>query len=156
METQDHGDRILILGASFAGLDTALSLADLLRRKAAPKPSITLIDRKNFLLFTAFLAEVASNRLSPLAIAPPIRRIIGRREIDFHQTTVEDIDLEKRQVRTPAGIFDYDHLVLALGSVNNYFGNEDFHRYGFSYKTMGDALRLRNHVIDLLETAWTR
>ncbi len=153
MKAQEHDNRILILGGSFAGLYTALFLDDALRRRAGPKPSITLIDKNNFLLYTAFLAEVASNRLSPLAIMPPIRRIIGRRDIAFHQTTVEDIDLEKRQVQTQAGTFDYDHLVLALGSVNNYFGNEDFRKYGFPYKTMGDALKLRNQVINLLETA---
>mgnify|MGYP005847037987 CR=1 FL=1 len=149
-----HGsNRVVILGGSFAGLYCAQVLHDTSRKSKAPKPSITVIDRKNFVLFTAFLPEVLSNQLNPLSIVPAIRRIIGKRDISFHQTEVKEIDLDSKRVITQKGVFEYDTLILALGGVTNYFGNENFEKYSFPFKTMADGLRLRNHVIDLLERA---
>jgi NADH dehydrogenase len=82
-----------------------------------------------------------------------VRRIIGKRDIAFHQTEIEEIDLQNKRVITQKGAFEYDTLILALGAITNYFGNESFEKYGFPFKTMADGLKLRNHVIDLLERA---
>lgn len=153
METHKGGERILILGASFAGLYTAVFLDGYLRRARGPRPSITLLDRNNFLLFTTFLPEVVSNSLNPLSITPSVRRILGGRAIDFRQTTVEEIDLAGKRVKTAAGTLDYDILILGLGGLTNYYGNQACEQYGFPCKTMPDALRLRNHIINCLERA---
>ena len=53
----------------------------------------------------------------------------------------------------PAGNLPYDHVVLALGSVTNYFGNENIRNSSFDFKSLLDAIRIRNHVIDMFERA---
>ncbi len=151
MSNKDQKPKIVILGAGFGGLYTALFLGKPLRKQ--PKAEVTLIDKSNYLLFTALLAEVLSGKLDMWPIVRSIRQMIHKLPIEFRQSTVESIDLEKSQVHTDGGTLDYDYLVLALGGVTNYFGNDNLKKYTFPFKTLGDALRLRNHVIDVLEEA---
>jgi len=153
MEATNGGNRVLILGGSFAGLYCTQVLHDTAKKAGTPMPDITLIDRNNFVLFTAFLPEMMSNQLNPLSIVPAIRRVVGGRNIAFHQTEILDIDLSNKRVTTGKSVFEADTLVLALGAVTNYFGNESFEKYGFPFKTMAHGLRLRNHIIDCLERA---
>jgi NADH dehydrogenase len=146
-------EKVLILGASFAGLYAAKFLHDEACKVGLELPEITLIDRKNYVLFTAFLPEILSNQVSPYTIMPSVRHVLGNRQVDFRQEEIQNVDLEQRLVRTDRGVHRADRLVLALGAVTNYFGREDFARYGFPYKTMADAIRLRDHVLSCLERA---
>lgn len=144
--------RIVILGAGFGGLYTALALD----RHLPPEADVTLIDRQNFFLFTPFLTEVAGSSIDTRHIVNPIRRMVRR--VQFAEATVESIDFEGRAVRTRLPdqverVFPYDHLVLALGGITTYFGMEGVARYAWSLKTLGDAIALRNHLIAMLEQA---
>ena len=153
MESKANGNRVLILGASWAGAYCAPALHDTARKSGAPVPQITVVDRKNFILNTALLPEVLSNSLNPLSIVPALRRLWGRRDINFIQAEILSIDVEAKRVSTSTGDLEYDTLVLALGGETNYFNNESFWKYGWPFKNMADGLKLRNHVIDLLERA---
>ncbi|NLT41275.1 MAG: NAD(P)/FAD-dependent oxidoreductase [Anaerolineae bacterium] len=149
----EQGKRVLILGASYGGLYCAWFLHDLARKSSAPRPKITIIDRKNYVLYHAFLAECVSNQVNPLSIAPSIRRIIGKRDIEFVQAEITEIDAANKRAVTDCGTFEGDVLVLALGGVTGYFGNKDFEKYGYPCKEMEDSLRLRNHIIECMERA---
>lgn len=144
--------RIVILGAGFGGLYTALAL-----EKSLPdEVEVTLIDRQNFFLFTPFLTEVASSSIDTRHIVSAIRRLVRR--VRFAEATVEGIDLERRRVETrlPGGephTFQYDHLVLALGSVTSYYGHTGIQQHAWPLKTLGDAIAVRNHLIAMLEGA---
>jgi NADH dehydrogenase len=146
----EHRPRVVIVGAGFGGL----TLARALRR--APV-DVILLDRNNYHLFTPLLYQVASALLSPGDIAQPVRKLVRPvRNTEFRLGEVTGIDLDARCVRTGQGILSYDYLVVAAGSVNNYFGNRSLELRSLNLKELPEALRLRNEVLHRLEEArWT-
>src|SRR5262245_9230413 len=107
--------RILILGADFGGLATAIGLDERLR--GDEDASILLVDRTNSQLFTPLLWTVADGRANPNDVVVPIRSFQRRRRFHVLHAEVQRIDLERREVVTSAGTRPYDYLVIALGSV---------------------------------------
>src|ERR1700739_1372855 len=147
--------RILILGGGFGGMRTAECLEEQLR--SDPSVSITLVSETNALLFTPMLAEVAGSTLEPSHISTPLRSSLHRTE--FIRGRVDTIDLENRKViitsdsSTGALVVPYDQLVLALGSVSNYFGMANVEELAFDFKSLVDAISIRNRVIEMFERA---
>ena len=147
--------RAVILGGGFGGVGTAQRLERLYSRDA--RLEITLISQSNYLLFTPMLAEVASSGLEAQHISAPVRAALLRTR--FRRAEVTAIDPVARVVRVratpsaPEEVLHYDHLVLALGSVPNFFGLPGLEAHSFTLKTLQDATLLRNHVIALLERA---
>lgn len=147
--------RVVILGGGFAGMTTAENL----EREFGADPSVnfTLVSDGNALLFTPMLAEVAGSSLEPSHISTPLRTSLHRTTVVRGRVT--QVDWERRCVlaASPHGAGDqeiaYDHLVFALGSVSNYFGNENIRNCSFDFKSLLDAIRIRNHVIDMFERA---
>ena len=152
--------QILILGGGFAGVGTASELERLFR--ADPAVEFTLVSETNALLFTPMLTEVAASSLEPTHISSPLRtslrrtRVVRGRAVGF--------DLERRRVRIQRhepergleGDGDelaYDHLVLALGAVSNYLGNDAVREHSLDFKSLGDAIRVRNAVIAAFDAA---
>lgn len=145
--------RIIVLGGGFGGVGTARHLERLFR--GSSDVEITLVSRQNFFVLTPLLFEACSGRLELRHCAQPIRAALRRSR--FVEATVEAVDVEKRTVRALAAggaVYDlpYDHLVVALGASTNEQlipGSSS----AFTFKTMADALVLRNHVIEQLERA---
>jgi NADH:ubiquinone reductase (H+-translocating) len=150
--------RVLILGGGFAGMKTAECLEQELQKD--PSVSISLVSETNALLFTPMLAEVAGSSLEPSHISTPLRTTLHRTE--FVRGRVTSIDLENKRVALDAGMgsnescrseLAYDHLVLALGAVSNYLGLTNVQKLSFDFKSLIDAIRIRNHVIEMFERA---
>lgn len=150
--------RIVILGGGFAGRRTAECLEEQLRVNASA--AITLISETNALLFTPMLAEVAGSTLEASHISTPLRSSLHRTE--FIRGRVTAIDVERRRVvvagvaaGSPDGHLEvpYDFLVLALGSVSNYLGMANVQKIAFNFKSLLDAIRIRNRVIEMFERA---
>jgi NADH dehydrogenase len=147
--------RILILGGGFAGMKTAERLEQELLTD--PSALITLVSETNALLFTPMLAEVAGSSLEPSHISTPLRSTLQRTE--FIRGRINAIDLENRKVvlasdsSTGQMVVPYDHLVLALGSVSNYPGMANVEKLAFNFKSLLDAIRIRNRVIEMFERA---
>jgi NADH:ubiquinone reductase (H+-translocating) len=147
--------RIVILGGGFAGMTTAENL----EREFGPDLSVsfTLVSEGNSLLFTPMLAEVAGSSLEPSHISTPLRTSLHRTDVLRGRVTGVDLDRRRVLVASPHGgdaaEVPYDHLVFALGSVSNYFGNENVRDASFDFKSLLDAIRVRNHVIDMFERA---
>jgi NADH dehydrogenase len=144
--------RIVILGGGFGGVYTARHLERLCRR--SPNVEIVLVSRDNFLVMTPLLFEVCSGALDLRHCSFPIRAFL--RTTRFVEATVQGIDLERRVVHLVGGgeSYDlaYDQLVLALGARTNRAmipGSE----HAFTFKTLADALLLRNHLIERFERA---
>lgn len=150
--------RILVLGGGFAGIHTVLSLEKRFAQNSAV--DILLINRENFFLFTPMLSEVAIGTLDPRHIVLPIRELCQKTE--FHRAEVTQIDLKHQTVdvfynsveRCPDTIA-YDHLVIALGSTSNVMLVPGVDKYAFNFKELGDALLIRNHVLEMFERADT-
>ena len=146
--------RVVILGGGFGGVYAALAMEKDLARRTGVR--VTLVGRENFLLFTPMLHEVASGDLDVTHIVNPIRKMLKR--VDFFHGEVVSVDLAGRRVTARHGdghehVLEYDHLVLATGSVTGWYGIPGLAARAIPMKSLGDAIWLRNHVIECLETA---
>ena len=145
--------RILILGGGFGGVYTARHLEGLFAE--SNEVHITLVSRDNYFVMTPLLFEAGSGILEPRHAVNPIRPLL--KTTQFIEAEVLDIEIERKMVTVcpPHGHADelpYDHLVLALGGVTNTKlvpGTE----HALTFKTLGDAIYLRNHIIQLFERA---
>lgn len=145
--------RIVVLGGGFAGVATVRHLERMLRSRADVE--VTLVSRENFFVLTPLLFEACSGRLELRHCAQPIRSALRRAR--FIEATVEGVDVDRQVVRAVDagnGTYDvgYDYLVVALGASTNEElipGSSN----AFTFKTMADALALRNHLIEQLERA---
>jgi NADH dehydrogenase len=150
-------ERIVILGGGFAGM----RVAEYLEEELGASVSIRLVSETNALLFTPMLAEVAGSSLEPSHITTPLRSSLHSTE--FIRARAAEIDLAARRVMLAEGAagkredrrqdIPYDHLVLALGAVSNYLGMPNLEKFSFNFKTLFDAIRIRNHVIEMFERA---
>jgi NADH dehydrogenase len=147
--------RILILGGGFGGLYAALEF----EKRRESDFEVTLISQENFFLFTPMLHEVAASDLDLTHIVNPIRKLL--RHVRFFEGDVQSIDLAARQVVVSHG-FDqhihalhYEHVVFALGSVTNFYNIPGLAERAMTMKSLGDAMALRNRLIEHLEEADT-
>jgi NADH:quinone reductase (non-electrogenic) len=143
--------RIVILGGGFGGMKAA----ECLEQELAGSVSISLVSDTNALLFTPMLAEVAGSSLEPSHISVPLRSSL--RLTHFVRGRVTGVDLEKKAIVLDGDgacrELPYDHVVFALGAVSNYLGLENVEKLAFDFKTLMDAIRIRNHVIEMFERA---
>jgi len=145
--------RIVVLGGGFGGVTTTRHLER--RFRGQSDVEITLVSRDNFFVLTPLLFEACSGRLELRHCAQPIRAALRRAR--FIEATVDGVDVERQVVHAHAArhvTYDlaYDHLVIALGSSTNEQlipGSSN----AFTFKTMADALVLRNHLIEQFERA---
>jgi len=150
--------RIVILGGGFGGVYAALHLEKLLAR--APEVEICLVSRDNFFLFTPMLHEIAASDLEITNIVNPLRKLLRRVKVFVGE--VERIDLASKRVVISHGHhnydnhshrLEYDHLVLALGSITNFFDLPGFAELALAMKSLPDAIQLRARIIRRLEEA---
>lgn len=146
--------QILILGGGFAGVYTARTLEKLLRPDEA---EITLVNRENYWVYQPMLPEVISGSIGLTDVVSPIRRLCPRTRLVMRE--VEAIDLDARKVIVSPGfrpvqtVLSYDYLVIALGSVTNFYGMPGMIENAMPFRTLADALAVRNHLIHALEEA---
>ncbi|HVM30049.1 MAG TPA: NAD(P)/FAD-dependent oxidoreductase [Candidatus Limnocylindrales bacterium] len=140
--------RVVIIGGGFAGLTAAVALAD------APV-RVTLVDRRNFHLFTPLLYQVAVGTLAAADICPPLRRVLHRQaNAEVLLGEARDLDAERRLVVMTDGTrIEYDTLVLAAGARPNFFGHEEWEGWAPALKTIEDATDIRRRVLLALEAA---
>jgi NADH dehydrogenase len=150
--------RIVILGGGFGGVYAALQLEKLLARE--PEAEIRLVSRDNFFLFTPMLHEIAASDLEITNIVNPLRKLLHRVKVFVGE--VDRIDLPNKRVVVSHAChncddhshrLEYDHLVLALGSITNYFNLPGFAELALPMKSLPDAIQLRAKIIHSLEAA---
>ncbi|NCJ06929.1 FAD-dependent oxidoreductase [Synechococcales cyanobacterium C] len=139
--------RIVILGAGFAGLQAAQSLAGV-------EAEVWLIDRQNYHTFVPLLYQVATAQLEPYHIAYPVRRLLRRaKNVNFCWAEILQIEADRQVVVTDRGEFAYDFLVVATGSRAQFLGISGAAEYAFALKTLADAIALRNQILTCFERA---
>jgi NADH dehydrogenase len=151
MNSQIRNKKVLILGSGFGGAYTLRHLIGSLKRNE--NPNITMVSDTNFALFSPLLHEAAMGAIDPRHIAYPIRKLQGRSRFNFVQASVDKIDLNGRNVITTMGTFDYDYLVMALGSITDMSGLKHRGKSVFTLKTLLDTTLVRNHIIEVFERA---
>lgn len=140
--------RIIVIGCGFAGLEATRALA-------SAAVDITLVDSSNHHLFQPLLYQVATAGLPAPSIAAPIRHILRRQgNVTVLLGTMVGIDPAARTVRLGDGeTLEYDHLIVAAGATNSYFGHADWARHAPGLKTLEDAFAIRKKVLFAFEAA---
>jgi NADH dehydrogenase len=139
--------RIVIVGCGFGGLRLAQSL------NKAPV-QVVVIDRNNYHNFQPLLYQVATGALEADSIAYPIRKIFaGQKNFFYRMADVERVDTAHNTVHTSVGDIRYDYLVLATGSLTNFFGLESIERNAMQIKSIPNALNLRSFIFQNFEKA---
>lgn len=153
---------ILILGGGFGGVYAAMELEKLLKNEMKSQAvHVTLVSHDNFFLFTPMLHEVAASDLDASHIVSPLHKLL--KQVDFFCGQVDDIDLPNHQVRVSheavghgerhSHVLNYDHLIVGLGSVASFGHVPGAEENALTMRTLGDAVALRERLIESLEVA---
>lgn len=141
--------RIVIIGAGFGGLNLA-------RKVDKRLYDVVIVDRNNYHSFPPLFYQVASSGLEPSSISFPLRRESRGRKYRgcvFHLGKVTSVDTAAKKIHTSYETIDYDILVVAAGTTNNFFGIDDLRRHVYTIKSTVEAIRCRNELLDRLERA---
>lgn len=138
-------ERIIIIGGGFAGLN-------LVKKLNKDKFRILMVDRNNFHCFPPLFYQIASSSLASANICFPFRReFIKHKNVSYHMGHVKNIDLVNKTVTTSYETLDYDRLIIAAGSRNNYFGMDGLAHMTYGIKTVAEAAHTRDEILDRLE-----
>jgi NADH dehydrogenase len=137
---------VLVVGGGFAGAYVARELGE---------RGATIVSKENFMLYTPLLPEAASGTLEPRHCVVPLRVMCSHAELILGATTEIDLDAKTAAVETPDGrqTVAWEELVLALGAVPRTLPVPGLAEHGVSFKSLADAIDLRNHVLHQLEAA---
>ena len=149
------GTRIVVVGGGYVGMYTALRLQKKLRRGEA---EITVIDPQPHMTYQPFLPEAAAGSIEPRHVVVPLRRVLRKCQILTGRVT--QISHERREVTAELSAghvttVGYDVLVVAPGSVARTLPVPGLAERGIAFKTVGEAIYLRNHVLSRLDAAAT-
>jgi NADH dehydrogenase len=146
---------VVIAGGGFGGFYAARTLERTLPPQAA---RITLVNDVNFMLYTPLLPGAAAGTLEPRHVVVPLREELGRTHLRLGTVVGGTPDAQTLQVRTLKDTLEelsYDHLVVALGSVSRTLPIPGLAEHGIGFKSLPEAIELRNHVLRTLEVAET-
>jgi NADH dehydrogenase len=146
MATRDALGGTLVVGGGFAGG----YVARLLKKRGA-----TIVSPENFMLYTPMLPEAASGTLEPRHVVVPLRVMCPHADLVLGRARAIDFELRRIQVETEESLFDvrFRDLVIALGSITRALPIPGLADHAVGFKTLADAIRLRNHVLKRLEVA---
>jgi len=141
---------VVVIGCGFGGLQCAKALR-------GTSVDVTVVDARDYHLFTPLLYQVASCLLNPSEIAAPIRKIFrGAPNVRYRQDEVVALDTDTQRVSLASGtVLEYDTCVVATGSVTTYYGIAAVEEHALGLKDLREALQLRNHVLERFEDAST-
>ncbi|WP_028662518.1 NAD(P)/FAD-dependent oxidoreductase [Saccharomonospora iraqiensis] len=153
MAVKSEPTRILILGGGYVGLYTALGLQKKLRANEA---SVTVVDPQPHMTYQPFLPEAAAGSIEPRHVVVPLRRALRRCHVLTARVTGVEHESKTVTVEAPDGHTEqlgYDVLVVALGSVARLLPIPGLAEEGIAFKTIGEAIYIRNHVLTKLDEA---
>jgi NADH dehydrogenase len=146
--------RVVCLGSGYVAAYLSYGLRRQIRRGVV---DLTVVGRDNFHTFHGFIPEMLVGRIQPGQIITPMRRMVEPAR--FHNAEIQSIDLQRHEVLTTRLLdgreypIHYDHLVLALGSRDDPSRYPGLAEHAFLLRSYWDALKTRNHIIDMLEMA---
>ncbi|MGH2986365.1 MAG: NAD(P)/FAD-dependent oxidoreductase [Solirubrobacterales bacterium] len=144
---------VVIAGGGFAGASAARELERLLPRQSA---RLLLVNDVNFMLYTPFLPEAAAGTLEPRHVVTPLRDILKRTNLKLGAICGHDPERRVVTLQDHEGQREelaYDQLLIAVGSVSRSLPVPGLHEHAIGFKSLADAIWLRNHVIETLEQA---
>ncbi len=142
--------KVLILGGGYAGVEAALALN---RGKHGKEVEITVIDKNDYHTLLTELHEVAGNRISEEGIAIPFKRIFRFTDVGYVTDEITGFDFASQKLTSATREYDYDYLILGMGSTPNFYGIPGLKEHGFTLWSYEDAVRIRQHIRDCFAAA---
>jgi NADH dehydrogenase len=146
---------VVIAGGGFGGFYTARTLERVMQRQSA---RVTLVNDVNFMLYTPLLPGTAAGTLEPRHVVVPLREELRRTDLRLGTVVSADPKTSCLQLRSEAGNVEnlfYDQLIVALGSISRTLPVPGLEEHALGFKSLEDALGLRNRLIETLEAAET-
>jgi NADH:quinone reductase (non-electrogenic) len=143
--------RVVVVGAGFGGLEAVTRLDRMFRRD--PDVELLLLSDQNYLLFTPLLPQIASSYTDPRHIVQAVREIRRKKKFRFRREAVCAVDAANRRVIVDSGPIEYDALILASGARTEFFNTPGARENCWDYKSLQQAVELRERIIDLCEHA---
>src|SRR6202007_2939185 len=143
--------RVVVVGGGSGGLEAVTELDRMFRHD--PDVEVLLVSDQNYLLFTPLLPQIASSYTDPRHIVQSVREIRGGRKFRFRREGVRSVDGTKHRFVTDSASIDYHALILAPGARTEYFNIPGARECSWDYKSLQQAVELRDHIIDLCEHA---
>ncbi len=143
--------RIIILGAGYGGLQAAKTLHKQLRKH--DDVEITLIDQNNYHTLLTELHEVAGHRVEPGGVRVSIQHVLEYTKVNFVQDRIIKADLEGKKLYSNRNEYQFDYLILGIGSEPAYFNIDGMEEYAFPLWSLADAVKIHGHIIDMFEQA---
>ena len=145
-DTRQAQGGVLVVGGGFAGAYVARELGE---------RGATIVSKENFMLYTPLLPEAASGTLEPRHCVVPLRAMCPHAELVLGGVTALDLEAQTAAIETDEGpqTVRWSELVLALGAVPRTLPIPGLSEHALSFKTLADAINLRNHVLHQLEAA---
>ena len=147
----DAPKKVLVVGGGFGGLSAVRELARAFG--GSRDVGVALLDRVNYTTFSPMVPAAISGDIEVRHAASSIRRILRPLGAEFFQAQVVGVDFGAREVRSDAGTFHYDYLILAPGSLTAFFGASGARENAIDLKGLREALWVRNTIIDRFEEA---
>jgi NADH dehydrogenase len=144
---------VVIAGGGFGGAAAARELERTMPRQSA---RLALVNETNFMLYTPFLPEAAAGTLEPRHVVTPLRDILKRTYLRLGSIVDHDPEAKTVTLRAKYGeteLLPYDQLLLSLGSVSRVLPVPGLAEHAVGFKSLADAIYLRNHVVETLEEA---
>jgi NADH dehydrogenase len=155
MKFDNEKRNIVILGGGFAGVRAALDLNNYLHDST--EYEIILVDRRDYQTFNSGLYEAATTehrqveaRKVKRTVTIPFSDIFKKTKVSVFKAYIDRIDLTNGQVVTDSKILSYDYLVIAMGSVADFYGIPNLDKHSFTLKSLEDAIMIRNRVEELV------
>ncbi len=154
-KTPNEKKNIVILGGGFAGIRAALDLNNYLHDDN--EHEIILVDRRDYQTYYSGLYEAATTehgfveaKKVKKTVTIPFQEIFKKSKVKVFKGYIDRIDLEDGKVVTDSRIIPFDYLVIAMGSVADFYGIPNLDKFGFTLKSLEDAVMIRNRIEDLV------
>src|SRR3989344_8354420 len=146
---------IVILGGGFAGVRAALDLSSYLGKN--DEYEIILVDKKDYHTYHPGLYEAATMQhgfIEPKrvkqTVTVPFGQIFGRTPVKVFKGYIEDIALADGKVVTDSRVIYFDYLMVSMGSITDFYGIPGLDQYGFTLKSLDDAIMIRNRIEEIV------
>lgn len=135
--------RVVIVGAGYAGIKAALTLN---KHKTKEDIEVVIIDKNHYHTLLTEIHEVAGNRVSEDAVRIPLNEIFKFTKVKVINDEITNFEFEKNKVSSENHEYEYDYLIMAMGSMPNFFGIPGLKEHGFTLWSLNDAIKIREHI----------
>src|SRR3712207_1891803 len=142
--------KVLIVGGGFGGYTAATDLCNLVRNRE--DVGVLVLAKNNYFTFWPMVPGIVSSDIDARNVAQPLRRALIMAGASFRRAEVKRVDHERKVVQADGDLeFPYDHLVISVGGLPNFFGIPGVEEHSLQMRGVADAERIRNRVIERFE-----